>query len=97
MRIYVHRTPTIMDGLVVRWNLQGDERREVSASRNGVAINGWWMFGSTETITEFQGLISEAWRAHALLKKGIAPARYENEVDVRFGETLAEVVARLEP
>lgn len=32
-----HDTPTIMDGLVVRYELTG--RSEISASRNGIALN----------------------------------------------------------
>lgn len=41
----VRETPTICDGLVVRWNLKCDRgipgRFEVSASRNGVMVSGY--------------------------------------------------------
>jgi hypothetical protein len=34
-------TPTIMDGIVVRWTPTADGPHEISASRNGVSVTGW--------------------------------------------------------
>lgn len=94
-KFYVHRTHT-MDGLVIRWNPSPDERREISASRDGVAISGFWVLGDIDQRTELSKVISSAWNAYEQLKRGLVPPRYDNEVDVRFGETLGDVIARME-
>ena len=61
MKFEREETPTIMDGLVVRWtfNTGWVNKPEISASRNGVCISGAWptlqgsvafSFGRDETL-----------------------------------------------
>jgi len=96
MKFYCHRTPTIMDGLVLRWNPAGNLDAEISASRNGVAISGYWDFRSPTMIASFRLILAYAEEARLALGQDKTPARYENEIDVKFGDTLEDVVARHE-
>lgn len=96
-RAVVHRTPTIQDGLVIRWNPDPENYRagEVSASRNGILISGFWdVWRTRDEIAAFNALIEQAWAAHLMLKAGAEPARYALEIDVRFGESVGEAYSR---
>lgn len=60
-------TPTIMDGLVIRWQLGGGGpfTGEISASRNGVLICGTWpTFRDPEALVEIKAILDEAYREH---------------------------------
>lgn len=62
------RTPTIMDGLVFRWQLKSEfwqthsSPGEVSVSRNGVLVSGVWPVFQSETELEaFSFVLATAW------------------------------------
>lgn len=61
MRFYRHDTPTIMDGIVVRYKLEHYDG-EISASRNGVAISGTWP--GIQNIDDLSDLRRVLFRAH---------------------------------
>jgi hypothetical protein len=66
-----NETPTIMDGLVVRWTCKTGwvNRPEISASRNGVCINGAWPTLSTaESIETVKSQLDEAYRVSRTMK-----------------------------
>lgn len=107
MKIYVHRTPAIMDGLVIRWNASpwpyASPAPEISASRTCVQVNGFWEFADEGSRQLFEAALSEAWKAFKIMKPGryslthrSAPARYANEIDVPFGESLEDAIAKAE-
>ena len=98
MKFYVYRTHTIMSGLVLRWSLSGNLNAEISASRDAVCISGFWDLCSPTQIAEFRTVLAQAEEARHLLARGrhSAPARYENEVDFHFGDTIEDVVAKHE-
>lgn len=99
MKIYVHRTHTICDGLVIRWNPRWPFRSlapEISASRNGVMVSGHWELKSPEAIAAFQAAVVEAVAARAILGREGKPARFPNEVDVPFGDSIEDVIDRAE-
>lgn len=59
-------TPTIMDGLVVRYQLESDVYNgEINASRNGVSISGRWPILSIEECVIVEEYIARA-RVQAL-------------------------------
>lgn len=60
MKFLCKVTPTIMDGLVVRWQLEGRGDGEVSASRNGVLICGGWPVLSTDGIEGLKQVLDKA-------------------------------------
>jgi hypothetical protein len=103
--VIVHITPTIMDGIVVRWNPDENSRHEISASRNGVSIKGW--ITTVEDHATCIAAIMIAWECYRLLASSRVSARTadvkawlvdkgQRVVDVRFGETLAEALKREE-
>lgn len=61
-------TPTIMDGVVVRW---GDRNTngEVSASRNGVLVCGRAMLRTPRDLEEINVIIAHAWECYRFLAK----------------------------
>jgi predicted TPR repeat methyltransferase len=108
--IVCHITPTIMDGLVVRWNPSAtDTLAEISASRNGVAIE-WRMLRTEHDKAEYERIVGLAWEAYRMLAKAAErgpfvrmdkadllawlTARGVRVLDVQFGETLADAVKR---
>lgn len=107
MKIYVHRTHTVMDGLVIRWNVSpwpyAGLQPEISASRNSVMISGHWELRNPDDYATFGLATVDAFAAHTQLREAdrgrlfgnvAGPPRYPNEVDVRFGETLDQVIER---
>lgn len=59
-------TPTVMDGLVVRYQLESDlYSGEINASRNGVSISGRWPILSTEECVMVEEYVARA-RVQAL-------------------------------
>ena len=69
------RTPTIMDGVVIRWTLVGYDRwaqpGEISASRNGVLISGSWpVLSDPEELATIKATLDEAVEAHRRLRRG---------------------------
>lgn len=63
-------TPTIMDGLVVRWQIGGDVYTgEINASRNGVSIRGTWPVMSAETAAVVEEQLAYARIAHAEIRR----------------------------
>lgn len=104
----VHITPTIMDGIVVRWNPDAESRHEISASRNGVAVSGWLVTQHDQA--EFLTTVALAWEMYRLLAKAAERGpfvrmemsdvkswlveRGQRVVDVQFGESLAEAYTR---
>lgn len=97
-KFYVHRTQTIMSGLVIRWSPAGNINAEISASRDAVCVSGYWDLHSPTQIAEFRTVLAHAEEARHLLARGLLgkPPRYENELDFHFGDTLADVVAKHE-
>lgn len=105
-----HVTPTIMDGIVVRWNPAPDGDAEISASRNGVLVNGFPLILTQHALDEFNRTVSLAWEMYRSLAKAAERgpfARMEmsevhawlqergvHVVERRFGETLAEAVGK---
>ena len=55
MKFICTLTPTIMDGLVVRWDLDGWGDGQISASRNGVLISGGWPVMVTDAVFSMDG------------------------------------------
>jgi hypothetical protein len=54
-------TPTIMDGLVVRWQLTSElYDGEINASRNGVSLFGRWPIMDTESVVLFEETLARA-------------------------------------
>lgn len=54
-------TPTVMDGLVVRYQLESDiYSGEINASRNGVSISGRWPILSTEETVMVEETLARA-------------------------------------
>jgi len=97
VKFYVHRTPTIMSGLVIRWNPAGNLNAEISASRDAICVSGYWELNSPTQIALFRTALAQAEEArHLLARNGTKPPRYENELDVHFGDRLEEVVAKHE-
>lgn len=84
MKFYVHRTPTVMSGLVVRWNPAANLNAEVSASRDAVCITGFWELSSPTDIAMFRTVLAQAEEARHLIARGRhhEPPRYENEVEL---------------
>lgn len=64
------RTPTIMDGVVIRWRLDGRwHDGEISASRNGVVICGRWpTLSDPEAIATVKEVLDDAHRTHLALR-----------------------------
>lgn len=63
-------TPTIMDGLVIRWKIGGDVYTgEINASRNGVSIRGTWPVMSAETIAVVEEQLTCARIAHEEIRQ----------------------------
>jgi len=105
-----HITPTIMDGIVVRWNPSPEQTAEISASRNAVAIDGYWMLRTEHARVEFDRTVSLAWEMYRLLSKADSRGpflraemadvqawlaeRGVTVVDRRFGEPLVEAMRR---
>jgi predicted GNAT superfamily acetyltransferase len=103
-------TPTIMDGIVVSWSPDDDDRAEVSASRNGVLVYDWPMLRVEIQRVVFDRVVSTAWEMYRLLAKAAERGpfvrmetedvrawlveRGERIVDVRFGESLDEALKR---
>lgn len=103
-----HITPTIMDGIVVRWTPDEHSQHEISASRNGVAVTGWLV--TVHDQTEFLTTIAHAWNLYRLLAKAAERGPFvrmgtdevrawlvesgQRVVDVRLGETLAGAMGR---
>lgn len=54
--------PTIMDGVVVRWNVDPDNhhRGEISASRNAVMVTGSWTLSTMPEFLEFERVLRSA-------------------------------------
>jgi hypothetical protein len=98
--------PTIMDGIVVRWTPDEHGMREISASRNGVAIKGWLV--TEHDYSTFLSVVAAAWNCYRLLAQDAERFRRlrtedvkawlvekgQRVVDVHFGETLAEALKR---
>lgn len=53
-------TPTIMDGLVVRWKLDGWGDGEISASRKGVLISGNWPIMGADGVELLKKMLDRA-------------------------------------
>lgn len=54
-------TPTVMDGLVVRWQLTSDVYTgEINASRNGVSLFGHWPIMTTEETVMVEETLARA-------------------------------------
>lgn len=96
MKFYVHRTHTIMDGLVVRWNPARNLDAEISASRNGVAISGHWMLTSPESIEMFRKVLDRAYELRGVIGRREPLPRFENEIDFHFGDSLEDAVRKHE-
>jgi len=97
VKFYVHRTHTIMSGLVIRWNPAGNLNAEISASRDAICVSGYWELNSPTQIALFRTALAQAEEArHLLARNGTKPPRYENELDFHFGDRLEEVVAKHE-
>lgn len=63
------RTPTIMDGLVIRWQLAEPYTGQINASRNGVWIGGTFPVSSDPAfIEEAKVILDEAHRTHLQLR-----------------------------
>lgn len=75
--------PTIMDGLVVRYKLasefSGDG--EISASRNGVCISGYFPVMSEELVLELMAVLHKALIQHRHIER-TDQALIESSVDV---------------
>lgn len=71
------RTPTIMDGIVIRYRLDGTghaHQPEISASRNGVTIAGAWPQITDETVwAQAQVTMMRAWEDFRVLARGGDP------------------------
>lgn len=63
-------TPTIQDGLVVRYQLEPDSPGggEISASRNGVCISGYFPTMSEEMVQEFLDTLYKALVQHRSIR-----------------------------
>lgn len=101
-------TPTIMDGIVVRWTPDVDSPHEISASRNGVSVTGWVVTAHDKE--QFLATVNHAWELYRELAKAAErgpfvrmdmddvrrwlAARDQRVVNVRLGESLAEALAR---
>jgi hypothetical protein len=61
-------TPTIMDGMVVRWygKVYYANKPEISASRNGVCISGVW--DQVREVESIKAQLDEAFKVHLQLK-----------------------------
>lgn len=57
-------TPTIMDGLVVRYKVSTayPHQAEVSASKHGVLISGAWPL--LESVEDVEAVVRQLWRAY---------------------------------
>jgi hypothetical protein len=68
-----HITPTVMDGVVVRWTFDprdgGPTDGEVSASRNGVLIRDLPLISAPTIRVEIEHAISAAWDCYRALAK----------------------------
>lgn len=92
MRFYRHDTPTIMDGLVVRYRQEFKNHYdgEVSASRNGVLIRGNFPYITTiDSVLDFQKLLTRAREQFAVLSQDrygrrIEPLPFSGEPDCVF-------------
>ena len=65
-------TPTIMDGLVVRWygKVGWSNKPEISASRNGVVIYGAWpTLSSQASLDAVKAKLDEALQVHQQLAR----------------------------
>lgn len=63
-------TPTIMDGLVVRWQIGGDVYTgEINASRNGVSIRGTWPVMSADSAAVVEEQLRYAAIAHEEIRR----------------------------
>lgn len=84
-------TPTVMDGLVVRYELVSDVYDgEISASRNGVGILGRWPIMTTEQVVAFEETIARArvQHNHLSVERGLyarVPALTEEMIDRILG------------
>ncbi len=104
-------TPTVMDGIVVRWTPDvANHKHEISASRNGVAVDGWIVTAHDREL--FLAAINHAWDLYRELAKAAERGpfvrmemddvrrwlaeRGQRLVDVRLGETLAQAMEREE-
>lgn len=61
-------TPTIMDGVVVRWGDKGSDN-EISASRNGVMVHGWMILRTPHDRAELERIVALAWDCYTFLSK----------------------------
>lgn len=57
-----HITPTVMDGIVVRWNVDPDnyERGEISASRNAIVVTGYHHIRTPAALDIFRATLQRA-------------------------------------
>lgn len=65
-------TPTIMDGLVIRWTMKVGwaSKPEISASRNGVGLSGHWpILHSVGQIDAVERQLGEAFVEHLAMKR----------------------------
>lgn len=64
-------TPTVMDGMVVRWKGMVEWRNypEISASRNGVCISGGWPTLGYNDIESIKAKLDEAYTKHQELQQ----------------------------
>lgn len=54
-------TPTVMDGMVVRWQLESDVYSgQINASRNGVSMCGRWPILTTEECVMVEEMLARA-------------------------------------
>lgn len=85
MSISREDTPTIMDGLVVRYSCCG---YEISASRNGVMIQDGGMCLADARIERFTETLERARRQHLHLRAGAATALEESKLDALLAPPL---------
>ena len=67
-------TPTIMDGLVIRWTMKvgWSNRPEISASRNGVCLSGCWpTLKSVEELDAVKRQLGEAFVEHLAIQRSM--------------------------
>ena len=74
--------PTIMDGMVVRYKVQGGYSGQINASRNGVSLTGFPVMKTDEEIDEVIEALHKARRHYRHLARGT-------------GEPLGEIDPRL--
>jgi hypothetical protein len=88
-------TPTVMDGIVVRWQVDPDNHHlgEISASRNGVAIGGYFPLLTTPTCSrDFLSALANAWEMYRRLAKA-AERFFERVTTEQAEQWLAEIEA----